>query len=166
MDSRWNAAGGDGIVLAPLDAGPPYPTAPAPVVAGSTTLNGTPQSGHIRFRIGLQKSYTATNTYPARYAVVVIFLYNEQITRVHKLYLRQGEGADYLMRPTDPVNGGEMVNGSLRPLASKFSPYNLTVPDNLLTSWTGGSNLTGHPVMFGRSTDCYSHCFHYRYFKT
>jgi hypothetical protein len=84
--------------------------------------------GKIEFRIGLSPSTTSwipSAAKPARYAkVVVLFGSTFQYSRV--LWLRQGEDADYLMRPTDPEVQGGAVPAGRATFAKKFSPYNLT----------------------------------------
>jgi hypothetical protein len=44
--------------------------------------------------------------------------------KLQRIWIRQGEGDDWLMRPSDP--SGAPVNLTSRPKAMKFSPYNLT----------------------------------------
>lgn len=84
----------------------------------------TDAEGYINFRIGLKDPYTASKTSPARYAVAVIKYTPTNGTPIYqKLFLRQGEGADYLMRPQD---GSDNNTVSSRPLAAPYSPYNLT----------------------------------------
>jgi hypothetical protein len=91
-----------------------------------TSVAGTVGSGgEIYFRIGLKSTYTPAPDYPARYAVVLLSYGNN--TRYQKIYLRQGDDADYLMTNSDPVSTGGITS---RTLCRKFSPYNLTA-DNL-----------------------------------
>jgi len=93
---------------------------------GTASLTGTLQpNGYIYFRIGL-KSALPGNAAPARYGVILLS-YNDN-RRFSKIYIRQGEDADYLMRPQHTGGSGETWgSGSTpRPLAKKFSPYNLT----------------------------------------
>jgi len=117
-DARWNPAAGDGILLAlggSSDPNVPYPDGTGAVannaesypitVGGASTVSGicpTTGPGIIQFRIGLQKTFPVsdtpnyTTTFPARYAVVTIYYGpsgNKDLT--HRLFLRQGEGADY-----------------------------------------------------------------------
>ncbi len=91
---------------------------------GSTHIVGNaPAVGdYIEFRVGLKQTFNPTAGKPARYAAIVISYNND--TKYQKIVLRQGEGADYLMRPGDAGIG---VGG--RTLAAKYSPYNLTAPD-------------------------------------
>ena len=101
-----------------------------PVVVGDgtngidgQTVNGT---GKVYFRVGMKSKLSGINpdfdTAP-RYA---------KITITHTggptiLYVRQGEAADYLMRPGDPNSSGAAVTDN-RAYAKKFIPYNLTHP--------------------------------------
>lgn len=84
-------------------------------------------TGGIYFRLGLQKEFTPTEAQPARYAVVLI-VYTQNIGdeskfRPQRIFIRQGEDADYIFRPQDTYNGS-----APRALAAKWSPYNLTDP--------------------------------------
>jgi len=76
----------------------------------------------IRFRIGLTSTYTPNMDYPARYAVIVLSYGNN---KHQKIYLRQGEDADYLLRNGDPVGAGSDLKNP-RTVTRMFSPYNLT----------------------------------------
>ncbi len=82
------------------------------------------------FRIGLRSSHAATPDVPARYATVMVVEGSFPLRATtagmgspRLLYLRQGHEADYLMRPDEPTGNGNM---SSRPMARRFSPYNLT----------------------------------------
>ena len=136
LDPRWNAAGGDGVVLAAggisdnggalwdTNTDPALTDAEDYQVSGSATVSGNASAdgNAILFRIGLQKkgsqssvwdpsdtpTYTGTS-YPARYAKVTIF-YGTGMTSSMNLFLRQGEWADYLMHYNDEINSGGMNN--------------------------------------------------------
>lgn len=101
--------------------------------AGSVISNGS-----IYFRIGLTSTYTPTATSPARYALIALAFNNRAKTQL--ILLRQGEGADYVMRPQDPAVG-TYVNPT-RPLARKIMVYNITQP---ASNWVGGSQIGDHP---------------------
>lgn len=79
----------------------------------------------IYFRLGLEKTISASTV---RYAVLLLsYTYNKpgggtQIAR-QRIFIRQGQADDYIMRPTDNFGGAP------RTLARKWSPYNLTDPD-------------------------------------
>jgi hypothetical protein len=131
MDSRWRED--DGVVLAPGGSrGTTVGTANVsaydanaenfPVTGGSDIVSGTLDAANreIVFRIGLRSTYKPTTEFPARYAVVMLY-YGQN--RRQKIFLRQGEYDDYLMTPSDPVTAAPTP---LRPLAKKYSPYNLT----------------------------------------
>jgi hypothetical protein len=126
-DSKWKPLSGDGIVVAAGDSDDPKIGTPSPGNAESFTLHGegfaNSVSGYIEangiltFRIGLEKTFDAFHKVdnPARYAVVELWYANH--TKMQHIYLRQGEGDDYVMRPDAP---------DFRSAARKFSPYNLT----------------------------------------
>ena len=137
-DSKWNPAGGDGIVLAAGGSPDPniYQANPGDaenykVAGAATTVSSTvAANGDILFRTGLTKPFTAYNeaNNPARYAVLVL-TYGTPV-KMQKLFLRQGEGPDYVMRPGDKNGSDNSVGGvDDRSFARKFSPYNLTDPN-------------------------------------
>lgn len=103
-------------------ADPDYGDTKRYVIDGKTALSGTVPAGGLKFRIGLKTTCAAGTV---RYARVLVSFGNDyQYKRV--IWLRQGHEADYLMRPTDGSTG-DWVSSS-RPLAAKYSPYNLTNP--------------------------------------
>ena len=108
-----------------------------PITGYNTTVSGYVSNGYIMFRIGLRSLYTPTQEHPARYAVVLLEYTYSGATRYQKIFLRQGEGADYVMMPLDPITTGSV---SERLAAVMFSPYNLT----------GGTKLdaVAHPGVF------------------
>jgi len=132
------------------------------VLTDSTIImgNAAPNT-HIEFRIGLQKNFTNYNatSNPARYAIVLL-TYGDGKWR--RLFIRQGEGADYVMRPSEP-------NTPLtsRPNAKKFAPYNLKdaqhrIPSstsNVYFSATTRAVWVDYPTMLG-----YVVPFNYGYF--
>ncbi len=138
MDGRWGPD--DGVVLEattlaalqtanpgiytanPGDAEDYHLTGIEDTYIGGTVTTDTEEGRYITFRIGLKTAYTPTPEFPARYAVVQISLGGVKAQRV---FLRQGEGADYLMSPGDPIHSGGLA-GPTRSAVKKFSPYNLT----------------------------------------
>ena len=84
------------------------------VVGG--VING---DGDIRFRVGMKSANP--NPLQPRYGLIII----TRSGGVARFYVRQGEAADYLYRPTDPR---EVGNGPDLGRAStvKFSPYTLS----------------------------------------
>ncbi len=74
----------------------------------------------IYFRVGLNGPHRVTAEKPVRYGAILL-AYNNY-TKLQRIWLRQGEGADYLFRKDDPV-GGEIDQ---RTAAVPISPYNLT----------------------------------------
>ena len=138
-DNNWNPENEDGVVLALSGSSDPkVGTAehgnaedyPMTGFGYGSVVSGSVNSGEdVTFRIGLQKRFTKysdtpnyTSTFPARYAVIE-FWYAD-LSKMQKIYLRQGEGADYVMRQNDAVNSGGH-NSSTR-MAARFSPFNLT----------------------------------------
>jgi hypothetical protein len=117
-----------------------------------TEVSGT---GNILFRIGLKNinttgtpternpfDYSGTGAliYPPRYATLTLTV-DGDTNSPYTLYLRQGEAADYVFRPTDKATGGDMINAD-RDLAVKFATYNLTA-DGL----TDGTGLTSDTMV-------------------
>jgi hypothetical protein len=123
------------------------------VSGNATGVGGTVESGDtIKFRIGLKNTYSASDTYPARYALVVV-TYGSTPAKTFTLFLRQGEDPDYVWSPSesypDPENGS-----TLRDKAVKFSPYNLTAldltdSDEHLPVAIGGGVFTAYPTQVG-----------------
>ena len=100
-----------------------------PVSGNATTLSG---SGLIYFRVGLKSSLANFGANP-RYGVIEI----TTSEGVKKIYVRQGDEADYLMRPQD---FNPMLSNGTRPYAVKFSPFNLADPNGSL----GGDHINRH----------------------
>lgn len=75
---------------------------------------------HIYFRVGLNGPHRVTTGKPARYGIILL-AYNDY-TKLQRIWVRQGEGADYLFGNDDPVSG----EISQRTAAVPISPYNLT----------------------------------------
>ena len=133
------------------------------VLTDSTMITGTaPPNGYIQFRIGLQQNFASydANTNPARYAIVLLTYGNGKTRR---LFIRQGEGADYLMRQNEPT-----TSLASRPNAKKFSPYNLKdaqhrIPPNANTVYFSATNKAvwvDYPTMTG-----YLVPYNYSYFS-
>ena len=101
----------------------------------------------IYFRIGLT-STIPPNAMP-RYGQVIV----THSGKTHIIWIRQGEQADYLMRPTDPMtitgNGVHIINEP-RSAAAKISPFNITHPN----AQTQNAALnTTMPARSGRKVD-------------
>ncbi len=157
-DSKWDPANGDGVVLAAGDSTDANIRTATPGDAESYKVGGTSSSvtgtvaeadGNIIFRIGLTKEFTAynANTSPARYAVVKLSYAGN--TKNQLIFLRQGEGADYVMRPGDKDDSGANVGDTdNRSSAGKFSPYNMTAS---AAQWAaanpGGAAMTDYPQL-------------------
>uniref|UniRef100_S0DG50 Uncharacterized protein n=1 Tax=termite gut metagenome TaxID=433724 RepID=S0DG50_9ZZZZ len=82
----------------------------------SGTVDGT--TPNIYFRIGLTSTYTPTTDTPARYGVVLLTYANN--TKGYRIWIRQGEEADYVIHPDD------VTNTNYKPYVKAFKPYNLT----------------------------------------
>ena len=93
---------------------------PGGVVTGTTPVGG---DRAIRFRVGMK----SVNPNPAqpRYGLIVISRGNNPaaLSGSTWLFVRQGEEADYVYRPSDP----RPVTGT-RANAAKWSPYNIIAP--------------------------------------
>ena len=106
-----------------------------------TDVSGTAGANEFaEFRIGLQQKFSIWHetSNPARYAFL-IFVYGTPL-KAQKIFLRQGEGPDYVMRPEDPGAGGPWGSPNPRPEAKKFSPYNLKDP--LFNTQTDHNTMT------------------------
>ena len=113
----------------------------ATTVFGAWYLPGDPNirpgenaDSEIYFRIGLRSKYIPTLDRPARYGVVLISYHNSNPNMRYstnnddyryqsRIWIRQGEGDDYVFSNSDPVNSGGL---NIRTAAKRFSPYNLT----------------------------------------
>ena len=158
LDNRWGV--NDGVVLA---AGPspdvnirtnnPGDAESYQVPGNVTTISGTAVAGgYIEFRIGLKTAYTASAAYPARYGVVLLAYGDDKWRRI---FIRQGQDADYLMRPGDPDGNGRNVADN-RSYAVKISPYNLKDPQHRIQDnrsntplSVNGGTFTDYPSMVG-----------------
>ena len=101
----------------------------------SVSGNAVNVGDYITFRIGLTSTLGDATSDP-RYAVVRITYGGG---KTHDIYLRQGEEADYVFRPTDTY-GSPPVQ---RAKAVKWSPYNITAPE-----FIAGSHADYHPVSY------------------
>lgn len=119
------------------------------------TDTGTIESGYIYFRVGLTTTIGANSV---RYGLIGLQvngdIENGTITRY--IFVRQGEAADYLMRPEDPAlkepGKNNSVELSRRDQAIKLSPFNLTDADYSYNTdnISGMSDLTSRR---GKMTD-------------
>ena len=141
----------DGSVWTPsqnTDMNDPAVDAAFGVSGNREVVSGTVATGgEVFFRIGLKSKWSTNAAYnaatrPARYAVIGIWYDDNQ--KLQKLYVRQGHGADYLMRPGDPGEGGGAITNN-RNLARRFAAYNLTHPDLKSGAATGGTDPDNHP---------------------
>ena len=117
-------------------------------VAGMVRASGSagfqPGDDQIYFRIGANSEYTPTPDKPVRYGMVLLTYGNNNYR--NRIWIRQGEDPDYLMRKTDASAGG-YVSGN-RPAAVQFSPFNSMatnmgrVPDDAIIN--NDPNLHGY----------------------
>jgi len=153
VDSRWD---GSGIVFSAAgtaDNGVTFAAGETPddaenykITDGSLTVGGTVASGDmIKFRIGLNKAFDDSSV-PARYAVLLLSYANG--TQIQKIYIRQGDKPDYVMRPEDGINvsggssGGGLIHSDgpgARPSAVKYAAYNIKDPNNNESTTVGDS---------------------------
>jgi len=99
-----------------------------PVNSSQTKITGSSQfsaNNPIYFRIGLRSQYIPTADRPARYGAVLITFAGGWKQRI---WIRQGEGDDYLMTNNDPITATPDYKPSIttRTATRRFSPYNLT----------------------------------------
>lgn len=154
-DSKWAA---DDIILSTTkspDSNISYSQVKTPGDAETYTLSGSNQvvTGKVTkdslfyFRIGLKTAYKATDAAPARYAVILLSYNNN--TKHHKIYIRQGEDPDYLMRPGDKADNDVVVVDN-RSAARKISTYNLTAATfDVAVSTTNPAVFTEYPTQAG-----------------
>lgn len=97
------------------------------------TVEGT--GSYVYFRVGLTGKLSSATAQP-RYGLITVEygMAPGVTTGRHKIFVRQGEAPDYLMRPWDPSTTSaeegrtnEFPSGT-RPKAAKFGVYNLTDP--------------------------------------
>jgi len=107
------------------DAG--FDDAPRLITGSQTYISGYMDENdpQIYFRIGL----TGPNYDPSpRYGMVLLTYANNK--KRQRIWIRQGEGYDYLMKPGDPDKSGVAVANN-RSFAAKFPPYNLTAQGSM-----------------------------------
>ncbi len=94
----------------------------------------------IYFRVGLNGPHRVTTDKPVRYGIILL-AYNNY-TKLQRIWIRQGDGADYLFDKNDPVSG----EISQRMAAVPISPYNLTA--QTLNAQAGVNGQGPNPGMF------------------
>lgn len=102
-------------------------------------------TGLIKFRVGM-KSTLAPGAAP-RYGLIVI----QRAGGIAMFFVRQGEEADFLYRPTDPRQAGTQTG---RAEARMFSPYTMCDPLNRTNNGGNdvgarGSGFASHPSKIG-----------------
>lgn len=123
-----------------------------PVLNGEKSVRG---KGRIYFRVGMTSKYTPTKNAPVRYATITV-KYNGGVA---KIYVRQGEDADFLMRNGDAPRELCDITAIHRNLARKFSPYNLTDaqarPGRVGEYWDTKYTFTKYPTQSGYFFQCH-----------
>ena len=120
----------------------PFGTDTPPVLNGRSYVTGSTSA--INFRIGLVDDGNAPangTTAAPRYGQVIVTHNNNAAT--HIIWVRQGEAADYVMRPTDLMTvAGTTITNEPRPAARRISPFNLTAPANQWDTnlWVNATN--------------------------
>ncbi len=115
-------------------------------VAGVASADGTTP---IYFRVGLKSKLASATTDP-RYGV--IYLYYANNTRVYRMFVRQGEKADFVYMAADPItNAHEYLPTSRNSTyVRRISPYNLTTKGTFGTAMgTRGGKFTDFPTQGG-----------------
>lgn len=97
-----------------------------PVPGNSTTVINTDNSP-ILFRVGMKTPLLSANAQP-RYGLILV----SHAGGTNRIFVRQGEEADYVMRKTDPIDGKSDVLLANRPSAVRFAPFHLTDPSRTL----------------------------------
>ena len=105
-------------------------------------IYGNANYAPVKFRVGIKgehpdgidAGFNGIST--PRYGIITIY-YGNNLQNKHRIFVRQGEVADHLMKPTD---SGWGTGPLYRPNAVKITPYNLTDPNPT----TGGSNINNH----------------------
>ncbi len=115
-----------------------------------TSVAGTVEdsSDELYFRIGLRSTISANNS--PRYGVILVSVTHEHTTIYWRIFVRQDEQDDYLMRPEDPQEDGTGFGTPNRPHAVKISVFNLTAQDYMdnpdyMTS--AGTSISAHKAL-------------------
>lgn len=98
---------------------------------------------NVMFRIGLVGTIGKTDH---RYGVVIVNTYVDKVHQnTYRIFVRQGDAADYLYRKTDNgYNGWGLEISIPRPKSKKITPYNLTDPLLGTGSRTSNTNWTNY----------------------
>lgn len=107
------------------------------VPGNETAVSG---NGRVFFRVGLKGHASSATSH--RYTRIRVNWQVNGVDSVSYIYVRQGEAADYVMRPIDDLTGSPTIPARL--YAAKFVPFNITDP-NL----GGGPNITDHSPING-----------------
>ena len=115
-----------------------------PVNSTLTAVNGVwnADEPYIYFRIGLKSKYQPTPNKPARYGMILL-TYHDNL-RTHRIWIRQGEGADYVFSNNDPISV-PVYGVNSRTVTRRFSPYNLTADKLNAPVDIRGTGSNGNP---------------------
>lgn len=103
-----------------------------------TSVSG---NGRIFFRVGMKTRLGSSEDH--RYTRIRVNWKDGDLDKTSYVYVRQGEAADYLMRPEDELTGSSTAPS--RDLAVKYTAYNITDPLR-----GGGPSLADHSPIAGR----------------
>lgn len=168
LSTEISKDGGINCVNNPLGVGdnPRYATdesveANCQVNSTLRTVSGT--GSYIYFKVGLTGRLRGASAEPRYGLIAITYGSGSTVYGTHNIYVRQGEAADYLMRPwdavTDPINPdptqpsrpAEFLSPR-RPKAVKFGVYNLTDPapsGDVVELGPRGYNFVQYPTQGG-----------------
>lgn len=129
-----NASPDNGIYTAGFNSAENYL-----VTGDKIRVTGT---GAIQFRVGLTGTIASNQV---RYGLITVI----HSGGINRIFVRQGEKADYVMRPENSIydNAGTLINAT-RPDAREISPYNLTDPSGRLSQRVDLSGNQGGWVQY------------------
>jgi hypothetical protein len=123
------------------------------------------EGSSIYFRIGLNGPYAPTAEKPARYGMVLL-VFGGSSPKYQRIWIRQGEGADYIFEPGDTGTDGAAYPEN-RKFARRWSPYNLTtsgltdavefyqIPEARGGEWVAYPTMAGGLFQFNQPTPGY-----------
>lgn len=112
----------------------------ATLVSGNYTGTNTP----ILFRVGLAEKYEWRENVQPEYGLILLEYGNPR--KIHKIFVRQGEKADYVMKYYDRDGNGNVVD---RDCVTEFSPFNLTAATLDAQVAVGGGIPVQYPTQAG-----------------
>ena len=94
-----------------------------PVPGNSTIVINTTPGAPILFKVGMKTPLSSADAQP-RYGLILV----SHAGGTNRIFVRQGEAPDYVMRKTDPIGSPADEVRSDRPSAVRFAPFHLTDP--------------------------------------